>query len=105
MNECLIDFDESLKDWPQWLRDEVEEAEDDARWASIDRLVEAMRTRVLTEDEETRALRLGERLTAPRSWSYRSSDSQRYYEAKELNDLWFQQRRLQFLAKGVLIEA
>lgn len=99
-NECLIDFETYPRGLSEFMRQELEDAYELYEDRSLDELVHAMRTRVLTQDEEERAHRHGYGLVMKSG--FHSQEEQLRY-SRELNDLWFQQRRLQALARGVLL--
>ena len=92
--ECLIDVDALPKAPDTWHLPEVQRY---LRWkfeSERAQLFFALRTRVLTNAEELRAMELGESLNIQNGVSYFPDQ-----KARELNDAWFAQRRLQLLAK------
>lgn len=96
--ECLIDFDPSplcpaIGYDPKWDDSpwyDFDERYEEARRNRFYALVTTMYQRVLTPSEEVEAVRLGRWLTE--------------YNDVELSNVWFQQRRLQMLARGVNIQ-
>lgn len=99
-NECLIDFETYPRDLSEFMHQELEDAYDLHRERCLDELVHAMRTRVLTPEEEERAHRHGFGLVMQSGFH---SQEEQLRHSRELNDLWFQQRRLQALERGVLL--
>lgn len=100
-DECLIDFEIFPKGASEFIRAELEDIYDTFEGAYDRRIVMAMRTRVLTAQEEEYALRRGDSLIYGGGF-YRPEEVTAYL--RQLNDLWFQQRRLQMLARGVNIQ-
>lgn len=106
-NECLIDFDPYPSGYPVWYDDgdtvyngfNSPETFADVYCRAEDMRIEdrknflrlAMCHRLLTCEEEIEALAWGLTLTSSKDW-------------KLLSDLWFNQRRLQMLARGVNIQ-
>ena len=78
----------------QWVKDE----KSNRRMAEMEskrrNLYWALQTRALSEEEEIKALGYGSGLNIDLNVPYRESDKRR-----ELQDAWFQQRRLQLLAR------
>ena len=93
---CLIDFDPFPKcpeiaydphfDTSPWY--DFEEDYACARAGRLHQLTITMRQRVLTQGEEIEAFRLGAELTQG--------------DERAMAEVWFHQRRLQMLAKGVI---
>lgn len=95
MNECLIDFEAYPKcpeigydpEWDDSPFFDFDALYDKERKYRIAALALVMRQRLLTDLEEIEAVKLGHELTN--------------YNKEDLNDVWFQQRRLQMLARGI----
>lgn len=113
-NECAVGSDLGL-DSPagvyacqngKWVFDaKATQVERDERYKFYkhrEDLYHALRTRVLTPAEEKEAYRMGDSLHEPCDGSGSGctySDDDKVAASRELNDAWYQQRRLQMLAK------
>jgi hypothetical protein len=96
VSDCLIDFDA----FPKCPEPYYDENWDDSPWFDFEKVYEAaqkrrahaleivMRQRVLSEEEEIEAIKLGEDLSQ---------------NLRDLSEAWLQQRRLQMISKGVRV--
>lgn len=78
----------------QWIEDEESNRLEAEMESKRRNLYWALQTRVLTEEEEMEAHNYGTSLNLESMVSYREEEKRR-----ELQDAWFQQRRLQMLAR------